>query len=139
MKMKKIGEVVAELAISADTLRYYEKIKLLPRVQRNSAGLRLYTKQDISRIKFIKRAQKMSFSLEAIGQLLAFRENPQTAKSQVRQLAHDKLEIVKQRVEDLVLLRDELTLLVSLCGTSESGCPILEELDQPLDNDNNSR
>jgi len=136
--MKKIGEVVTELAISADTLRYYEKIKLLPRVQRNSAGLRLYSKQDISRIKFIKRAKKMSFSLEAIGQLLAFRESPQTAKSQVRQLAHDKLEIVKQRVEELEVLRDELTLLVSLCGASEAGCPILDQLDQVVDDKKNS-
>ncbi len=131
--MMRIGEVVAALGISADTLRYYEKIKLLPRVSRNSGGLRLYGGRDVSRLQFIKRAQKMGFSLDEIGQLLAFREKPQRARPQVRQLAHDKLEVIKQHVEELVILRDELTLLVNLCGASESGCPILEELDGKTD------
>ncbi|HCS29286.1 MAG TPA: heavy metal-responsive transcriptional regulator, partial [Spongiibacteraceae bacterium] len=52
----KIGEVVEHLGISADTLRYYEKIHLLPRVSRNSSGIRLYGKKDLSRLRFIKRA-----------------------------------------------------------------------------------
>ena len=62
-----------------------------------------------------------------IGQLLAFTVRPQRARPQVRQLAHDKLEVIKQHVEELVLLHDELILLVNLCGASESGCPILPE------------
>ena len=127
--MIRIGEVVAALGLSADTLRYYEKIILLPRVSRNDGGLRLYSDQDIAQLKFIKRAQKMGFSLEEIGQLLTFRGSPQQAKPQVRQLAREKLEVIEQHVEELAILRDELKSLVNQCGASDSGCPILDELD----------
>lgn len=72
--MMRIGEVVTTLAISADTLRYYEKIRLMPKVQRNNGGVRFYSDKDLSRLRFIKRAQKMGFSLEEITQLLKFRE-----------------------------------------------------------------
>ena len=126
----KIGEIVAELGISADTLRYYEKIKLLPRVNRNNVGLRLYSNQDISRIKFIKRAQKMGFSLEEISQLLTFREAPQQAKPKVKELAHQKLSEIEAHLTELSTLRDELRLLTNLCGSSADGCPILEQMDQ---------
>jgi len=71
--MLKIGAVVAKLGISADTLRYYEKIELMPAVQRNSAGIRFYNDKNLSRIKFIKRAQRMGCSLNEITQVLVFR------------------------------------------------------------------
>ncbi|MEK7758413.1 MAG: MerR family transcriptional regulator, partial [Pseudomonadota bacterium] len=54
------------LGLSADTLRYYEKIGLLQRISRNTAGVRYYSEQDISRLRFIQRAQKMNFSLAEI-------------------------------------------------------------------------
>lgn len=127
--MIKIGEVVAMLNLSADTLRYYEKIKLLPRVQRNAAGVRLYSDKDLSRLRFIKRAQKMSFTLNEIGQLLGFRENPQKAKPKVRELAHQKLTVIDERLSELSTLRDELQLLTNLCGANPDGCPILDKMD----------
>lgn len=126
--MRKIGEVTEMLGLSADTLRYYEKIHLLPPVQRHN-GIRQYSPKDISRLKFIRRAQKMDFSLEEIAHLLSFREDPQKARPQVRQLAHVKLADVRQRAAELNDLQNELTLLLSLCGTSPDGCPILDTLD----------
>lgn len=126
--MRKIGEVTETLGLSADTLRYYEKIHLLPPVQRHN-GVRLYSPKDISRLRFIKRAQKMDFSLEEIGHLLSFREDPQKARPQVRQLARVKLADVRQRAAELNDLQNELTLLLSLCGTRPDGCPILDTLD----------
>ena len=125
----RIGEVVATLEISADTLRYYEKIKLVPKVHRNAAGVRLYSNKDLSRLRFIKRAQKMGFSLDEISQLLKFRENPQKAKPKVRELAHHKLEDIQHHLEELTTLRDELRLLTNLFSDSTSGCPILEGID----------
>ena len=127
--MMRIGEVVATLEISADTLRYYEKIKLVPKVHRNDAGVQLYSDKDLSRLRFIKRAQKMGFSLNEIKQLLQFRENPQKAKPKVRELAHHKLEDIQHHLEELTTLRDELRLLTNLCGSSDKGCPILESFD----------
>lgn len=121
----RIGEVVEALGISADTLRYYEKIQLMPRVPR-SGGVRCYGDRDLSRLRFIMRAQKMGFSLAEIAALLGFRENPQQARPQVRALARAKLVDVEQRLVDLGVLRDELRLLTSLCGASAEGCPILD-------------
>jgi DNA-binding transcriptional MerR regulator len=130
--MMQIGEVVARLSISADTLRYYEKIKLMPKVSRNNSGIRIYSDKDISRLRFIKRAQKMGFSLEEISQLLRFRENPQKAKPRVRELAYRKLNEIEHHLSELATLRDELRLLANLCSESESGCPILIGLDGNL-------
>lgn len=128
--MMRIGEVVAELGISADTLRYYEKIKLMPRVHRNGAGVRFYCIKDLSRLRFIKRAQKMGFSLDEIAQLLGFREDPQKAKPKVRELAHQKLTEIEEHLTELSTLRDELRLLTNLCGASPDGCPILDKFDK---------
>ena len=128
--MARIGDVTRMLDISADTLRYYEKIHLLPPVSRNAAGVRDYGTKDISRLKFIKRAQRMGFSLKEIGHLLDFREAPQDARLDVRELAGEKLGELEEHLRELSTLRDELKLLVSLCAGSEDGCPILESLDE---------
>lgn len=131
--MMRIGEVATTLDISADTLRYYEKIKLMPKVHRNNGGVRFYSDKDISRLRFIKRAQKMGFSLDEITQLLKFRENPQKARPKVRELAHHKLDEIEHHLVELTTLRDELRLLTNLCGASEDGCPILESFDHKKD------
>jgi DNA-binding transcriptional MerR regulator len=128
--MYQIGEVSKRLKLSADTLRYYEKIQLLPPISRNLSGLRIYCDKDLSRLRFIKRAQKMGFSLDEIGQLLSFREAPQQAKPKVKALAHQKLTEIEAHLTELITLRDELKLLTNLCGASAQGCPILEEMDK---------
>ncbi len=127
--MTQIGDVTKRLNISADTLRYYEKIRLVPPISRGSSGLRNYGAKDVSRLKFIKRAQRMGFSLKDIGHLLDFREAPQQAKPEVRELAGEKLADIEEHLLELKTLRDELKLLVNLCATSEDGCPIIEGLD----------
>ena len=128
--MMRIGEVVEALGISADTLRYYEKINLMPRVHRNSAAVRFYSDKDLSRLRFIKRAQKMGFSLGEIAQLLGFRDNPQKAKPKVRELAYQKLTEIEEHLTELGTLRDELRLLTNLCGASPDSCPILDKFDE---------
>ncbi len=127
--MYQIGEVTKRLNISADTLRYYEKIRLLPPISRNASGLRIYCDKDLSRLKFIRRAQRMGFSLEEIGQLLSFREAPQQAKPEIRQLAGEKLIDIEEHLQELQSLRNELQLLVNLCAVSKDGCPIIDGLE----------
>ncbi len=128
--MYQIGEVTKKLKISADTLRYYEKIKLLPPISRNVSGLRMYSDKDISRMKFIKKAQRMKFSLDEISKLLKFRESPQTAKPDIRLLATDKLSEIEQHLRELQSLKNELSLLVNLCKGDKDGCPIIEGLEE---------
>jgi len=130
MSLYRIGDVRKKTGLTADTLRYYEKIKLLPRVSRNASGIREYDDKDISRLKFIQRAQKMNFSLSEISDLLKMRENPQKVRDEVRQLTADKLLEVDEHLQSLTTLRSELQLLLNLCQGSKEGCPIIEGLDE---------
>lgn len=127
--MYQIGEISKQLGISVDTLRYYEKINLLPPIYRKPSGLRLYSEKDISRVKFIKRSQRMGFSLDEIKKLMQFREAPQKAKPEVRQLAGKKLLDIEKRLDDLIILQRELQLLIGLCTNDKESCPILDAMD----------
>ena len=129
MNSYRIGEVTEKVGISADTLRYYEKIQLLPVISRTESGIRVYEDKDISRLRFIQRAQKMQFSLKEIAELLNMREDPQHARDEVRILTRSKLTEVEQHLDDLQFLRNELQLLLNLCVASEDGCPIIEGID----------
>lgn len=130
MRHFSIGEVAQRLGLSHDTLRYYEKIGLLPRVARDAGGRRRFDERDLSTLRFVRRAQAMNFSLEEIAQLLAMRENPRQARKDVRALARDKLAQTERRLGELQRLRDELRLLVNLCQCSVAGCPIIETLEE---------
>jgi len=126
----KISDVSKETGLSADTLRYYEKIGLLKNVNRVSSGVRSYNEQDLSRIRFIQRAKTMNFSLDEIAKLLQMRENPGRAKKSVRQLTQDKLVEVEAHLKILSTLQKELTLLINLCTGSKEGCPIIDDINQ---------
>lgn len=126
----KIGEVTAELGISVDTLRYYEKIHLLPNIKRSAAGQREYTAADIARVRFIKRAQKMGFSLDDIASLLAFRDAPAQSKPMVRNMVAEKLTEINHQLQELSALRDELMALTAACEITEDNCPILDKFNK---------
>ena len=131
MSQYRIGAVTARLGLSADTLRYYEKIGLLCGVARDAAGIRRYNDKDLSRLRFIQRAQKMDFTLAEITDLLKMRENPQCARKAVRELTATKLAEVQARLKEITTLRNELCLLLNLCQASADGCPIIENIEQP--------
>ncbi len=127
-----IGELAEASGLSRDTLRYYERLGLLQQVNRDPGGRRVYAERHLSTLRFIRRAQSMGFRLEEIGQLLQFRQDPTTAKRDVRELTQQKLKLVEQQLQELQLLRDEMVLLLNLCGcVSESeACPILGSLEE---------
>jgi DNA-binding transcriptional MerR regulator len=105
MSHYRIGEIDAKLGLSADTLRYAEKIGLLSGVARNGAGIRLYNDKDLSRLRFIQHAQKMNFTLAEISALLAMREAPQRARKSVRALTEKKFAVVESPLTELVQSR----------------------------------
>lgn len=131
MNEYRIGKMTELVGLSADTLRYYEKIGLLPTIARNSGGVRLYADKDASRLRFIKRAQRMNFSLAEIAQLLEMRDSPGSVRKEVRALTQQKLLQVEEQLEDLNILRDEMRLLINLCRGAKDGCPIIEDIDNP--------
>jgi Cu(I)-responsive transcriptional regulator len=125
----RIGDITRQLGLSADTLRYYEKIGLLKKVTRTASGIRVYSDKDISRLRFIQRAQKMNFSLSEIKDLLQMREDPQHARTEVRELTRKKLAEIEDHLQELNTMRNELTLLINLCAGSRDGCPIIEGIE----------
>ncbi len=130
-----IGEVTRRLGMSADTLRYYEKIGLLPRVARNGSGVRRYERADLARLKFIQRARLMKFSLDEIKDLLQFRSDPSGSKAQVRELTRRKLDDIGARVAALQALRRELDLLMDSCTGFGKSCPIIDGIEDGLRED----
>src|SRR3972149_6034206 len=130
MSEYRISQVTDALGLSADTLRYYEKIGLLPRVSRAGSGARRYNDEDLSRLRFIQRSQKMNFSLAEIAVLLQMRAAPQRARRNVRNLAEMKLAEIENSLKDLSVLRRELRLLISLCVGGKDGCPIIRRIDK---------
>jgi MerR family copper efflux transcriptional regulator len=124
-----ISQASRETGLSHDTLRYYERIGLLGPVTRNGGGQRRYNGSDMARLRFVKRAQAMDFSLLEIGQLLDLREQQGDVRDDVRRMAETKLQAIEERVESLSRLRDELAQLINACRSSESGCPIIARMD----------
>lgn len=129
MMARTIGEVAAEIGMSPDTLRYYEKIRLLPPSSRTAGGKRLYHDQDIARLRFIQRAKSVGFSLGEIGKLLRFREKPAQSSRAARELAVKKYAQVKEQLALLHTIEAELALLLELCRGGSDECPILTTLD----------
>lgn len=135
MTAYRIGEVTRRLGMSADTLRYYEKIGLQPRVARNGSGVRRYDRADLARLKFIQRARLMNFSLDEIKSLLQFRSDPSGSKAQVRELTRRKLDDIGARVDALQALRQELDLLMDSCTDAGKSCPIIDGIEDGLRED----
>jgi len=126
----RIGHVTRNLGLSADTLRYYERIGLLPKVMRGSSGARIYNDGDLARLRFIRRAQQMNFTLSEIASLLRMRAAPHKARRHVRELTGRKLAEVEARLAELKTLRNELQLIINLCTGAKGGCPIIKVIDR---------
>src|SRR5579885_838854 len=124
-----IGKASETLGLSPDTLRYYEKIGLVPKTPKSASGRRTYSDSDLLRLRFVQRAQSVGFSLAEIAQLLKLRNNPTRSSRAVRAMAQSKCDAMKQQMADLQRMQEELGALLSLCDGKSEHCPILEGLD----------
>lgn len=125
----RIREAAQSVGLSPDTLRYYEKIDLVPRPARGIGGQRSYVEKDLARLRFVTRAQSLGFTLEEIRQLLRFRQNPARSSKAVRQLALRKCDALSTQLKAVEHMQRELTLLLNLCSGANDHCPILERLE----------
>jgi len=125
---------ISELAQAADvhveTVRYYERRGLLPEPPRQSSGYRAYPATMVTRLRFIKNAQELGFSLAEIEKLLALRVDA-TSCAEVRRQAEVKLAEVEQKLQALQQIHTALTDLVAACehGGPQGECPLLEALE----------
>jgi MerR family transcriptional regulator, mercuric resistance operon regulatory protein len=123
-----ISRLAAAADVNVETVRYYQRRRLMPEPARPARGTRLYTDVDAQRLRFIKRAQLMGFALAEIENLLELRARRSCRTT--RDLAASKLQSVDARIRELRQLRKELAALVAQCDTnaSDSNCPILDRL-----------
>src|SRR5580765_8021003 len=105
-------EVAGATGVSTDTLRHYERKGLLPRVVRTSAGYRQYPASTVERVLLIQRALVVGFSLADLTRVLNSRDRGGVPCQSVRALVGERLELLNQRIEELLALRDELRLLL---------------------------
>ena len=127
----KIGEVAERGGVNLQTIRYYEREKLLPEPPRLASGYRIYPDQTVRRVRFIKRAQEIGFTLAEIRELLAIRINADRDSSDVRTLAQAKITDIERKIQTLHRMKEALgriTERCSGCGPA-SECPILESIE----------
>jgi Hg(II)-responsive transcriptional regulator len=121
------GQLAKRAGVGVETLRFYEREKLLPEPARTTAGYRQYPDAAVERVRFIRRAQLLGFQLRDIKELLALREAAGDDCRDVRAKAVAKLADIDAKIRDLGAMRAELTRLVAACdGTLPAAeCPIL--------------
>lgn len=125
-----IGRLGELTGVNVETVRYYEKIGLLPPPSRSSSGYRQYDDGHVRRLHFIRRGRDLGFSIEDIRALLRLAEHPDQQCCDADQLATQHLAAVEQRIADLSSLRDELQRIVSCGGHSIAECRIIDALNR---------
>lgn len=123
-----IGKLATQAGVNVETIRFYERRGLLAQPGKELGGFRYYDDQAIARVRFIKRAQTLGFSLDEINDLMVLNQND--CCRQTHHAAVAKLAIVEARIKDLNRIRTTLNTLIKECeaGGADLSCPIIETL-----------
>ncbi len=127
-----VGKLAKIAGINLETIRYYERIGLLPQPARTESGYRIYGETDIKRLFFIKRAKELGFTLREINELLELRIKSQRKCGDVKRIAKNKIADIDRKIKDLEKLKSVLQKLVSQCINEQlttEECPILETIE----------
>lgn len=123
-----ISAFAAAAGVNVETIRFYQRKGLLPRPRRAYSSIRRYGAADVARVKFVKSAQRLGFSLQEIAGLLALDDGTHCAEARV--VAEQKLEDVRAKLDDLRRIEAVLARLVQRCRTSRGTitCPLIGAL-----------
>jgi Cd(II)/Pb(II)-responsive transcriptional regulator len=126
----RIGELADCTQTPVDTIRYYERLRLLPKPARTASNYRSYTSEQVDRLHFVRRCRGLGMSLQEIRSLLVFCDEPQRRCHEVNEKLDEHIRHVDQKLEELQRLARELKQLRSVCrapGKAEN-CKILRSL-----------
>jgi len=125
----RIGEVAGRAGVNLQTIRYYEREGLLAAPPRLASGYRTFPESAVQRVRFIKRAQELGFSLHEIGELLSL--SGKSGAKQIRARTKAKIEDIEEKIRALQAIKDALAALVNQCpGCGSLGeCPILDAME----------
>ena len=127
-----IGEAAAATGVSAKSIRHYEASGLIPAANRTFAGYRLYADADLHRLRFIKRARSLGFSMKQIEALLGLWHDQGRASSEVKALARAHADALAQKIAEMQAMQRTLEDLAAHChGDRRPECPILDDLARP--------
>ncbi|MBI1733058.1 MAG: heavy metal-responsive transcriptional regulator [Gammaproteobacteria bacterium] len=131
METLKVGDVARRAGVNLQTVHYYERRGLLPKPPRTGSNYRAYPQDTVRRVRFIKRAQDLGFTLKEIKELLSLRAVPQTRCADVRDRAAAKVKDINEKVRTLRGMQKALTRLIGECSGRGpvTQCPILGALD----------
>lgn len=134
MKYLTIGQLARQAEVSIDTIRYYERRGLLSPPRRKESGYRQYLEDAVLRIRFIKHAKDLGFSLDEIAELLSLRIDRAAKCGDIKKRAQRKITEIEGKMQMLEKMRVTLVRLTKTCdeGRQVSECPILEALDQDV-------
>lgn len=133
-KLLQIGEIAKMAGVNIQTLRYYERRDILKPTSKKESGFRLYSKDDVKTIKFIKHAQELGFKLKEIKELIGLRIPSSGRSGKVQKKAGEKLADVQEKIKLLKNIEKTLKKLVSDCKNNKTSpcCPIIEGIEEPL-------
>lgn len=125
----KVGEVAQRGGVNLQTIRYYEREGLLPAPPRLPSGYRLFPENAVARVRFIKNAQELGFSLREIRELLALPGN--AGAQEVRERSKAKIADIEEKIRNLIAMKEALSSLTERCSGCGplSECPILDALE----------
>ncbi|MBN9165801.1 MAG: heavy metal-responsive transcriptional regulator [Myxococcales bacterium] len=134
-----IGVLARRAGVGVQTVRYYERIGLLPRAGRAKGGYRRYGEEAVARLQFIRHAARLGFTLAETKELLTLRARRGAPCGAVRTRAEEKLAAIERKLAELRELRDAVAHLVHACsgGTAVEHCSILAALSRQPETDNN--
>jgi DNA-binding transcriptional MerR regulator len=140
MRELKIGELAELTETSVPTIRYYEQIGLLPRAPRQAGGQRVYSRDNVERLTFIRRCRDFDFSIAQVRALVAIVHDPKSSCMDARDMAAEHLTTVRAKMRELKALEKSLIAFVTSCETSCAGgpgpdCVILDDLTKPRTSD----
>ena len=124
-----IGMLAKAVGVGVETIRYYQRLGLMPTPTRRYGSVRRYSFASVERLRFIKRAQQLGFTLEEVAHLLRLEDG--TNCNEARELAAHKLVAVEQKLADLHAMRDVLAALIAACNSkrgAKQSCPLIESL-----------
>ena len=126
----RIGDLARELSVSAETIRYYEKARLLPGPERSGGNYRLYSPHDVERLRFILNCRELDMAHGEIRTLLHFRDAPTEHCDHVNELLDEHIEHVAQRISQLTQMEKQLRQLRRTCAQAKAAqaCGILHGL-----------
>jgi len=124
-----IGALSKRTGCNIETVRYYEKIGVLPQPRRRRSGYRTYADDDVRRLTFVRRARELGFSLEEVKALLRLADEQEPSCGNARDLAVHHLAEVRRRIRDLRAIERVLAETATRCAREEGpGCPLLDLL-----------